>query len=1171
MRATLNKGLLVLAIVTLACSGGDATSPKESGSTRTPVNPNDGSVVIARDVSAESGVSAVVVTVQSSIIVGQSVAATMVATDVAGVPMSGFAASWSSRNPGVATVTAVGMVTGISAGTTTIDAVVDGVLGSAVITVASAGSTAIANIVVTLTPATASPGQVVAALALVTDAGGVPLTNKPIAWSSSNTGVATITKGGDVRAIAPGTATITASSEGKSGSATFSVTGAGQGAVATVTLAVQNPTPALGATTQITATLRDSSGNVVTNRPITWTSSNAAVATVNQSGLVTAAGYGSAVITATSGTAAGTVTIQVSANAVRSVTVTAPQPTLQPTQTTQLVVTLKDSAGTSLTGRIATYSSATPTVATVTATGLVTGIAKGSTVITVTSEGVVAVVTITVPPVASIVVTAPDSSLQPTVTAQASAALRDGASAPATNRVVTWSSSAPAVATVSTSGLITAVAKGTTTITATSEGVTDALTIIVPPVARIAVTAPGATALQPTRVIQATAALFDSSNAAATNRVVTWSSGTPAVATVSATGVVTGVSVGTSVITAASEGTTGTLTVVVPAVNTVTLVATDSSLTITATTQATATLKDALNVVATNRGITWSSATPSVATVSQTGVVTAVAAGTSVISAVSEGKTGTLTITVSGAPPAPPVSPTTPAELPRVYMNTAAPAAPAAGRVIISVPVGGDLQAALNSAQPGDVLQLAAGATYTGNFSLRNKNTTSTNWITIRPSNWASLPAAGVRMTPSRAAALALPKIVTPNTNNAILTELGAHHYRLMGLDVSVTASNTYAYAAIALDGGYYQTTVASAPHNFVLDRMYIHGTATGTLRRCVALNSAMSAIIDSWLSDCHERLNDSQAIASWNGPGPFKIVNNYLEGAGENIMFGGSDPSIPNMTPSDIEIRRNHVTKPLSWKGGVWTVKNLIEIKHAQRVLIEGNIFENSWQDGQNGTGIVIKSVNQGLSCTWCVTQDVTVRFNIVRNVGAGFNIAGAPDNSSPCPCIPARRITVNDNVISNINVGQFVGDGRGFATYGTVSHVLISHNTMISPTSAAFVLGPTLTQQLYFTATNNLVGGGSYGLMGDNYPGTRALQVYAPGGLFAGNVVILGGSTSWMPVGNSYPASVASIGFVNAAAEDFHLTASSPFKGKGLDGKDPGADVTAVNSATAGVRVAP
>src|ERR1051325_718702 len=98
-------------------------------------------------------------------------------------------------------------------------------------------------------------------------------------------------------------------------------------------------------------------------------------------------------------------------------------------------------------------------------------------------------------------------------------------------------------------------------------------------------------------------------------------------------------------------------------------------------------------------------------------------------------------------------------------------------------------------------------------------------------------------------------------------------------------------------------------------------------------MNSGRTSIIVSYFSECHEVGADSQAIAGWNGPGPFKITNNRLEGAGEGVMFGGADPTIDDLLPSDIEFRYNHVTRPASWYGSRWRVKNLLELKAAQRV----------------------------------------------------------------------------------------------------------------------------------------------------------------------------------------------------------------------------------------------
>jgi len=101
-----------------------------------------------------------------------------------------------------------------------------------------------------------------------------------------------------------------------------------------------------------------------------------------------------------------------------------------------------------------------------------------------------------------------------------------------------------------------------------------------------------------------------------------------------------------------------------------------------------------------------------------------------------------------------------------------------------------------------------------------------------------------------------------------------------------------------------------------------VHGTTAGGIQRCVSLNSAATTIRDSRLTDCHGRGYDTQAIGGWNGPGPFRIENNLLEGAGENVMLGGADPAIPGLVPADIVIPRNLIRSRRPWRGR-WTVKN--------------------------------------------------------------------------------------------------------------------------------------------------------------------------------------------------------------------------------------------------------
>ena len=133
--------------------------------------------------------------------------------------------------------------------------------------------------------------------------------------------------------------------------------------------------------------------------------------------------------------------------------------------------------------------------------------------------------------------------------------------------------------------------------------------------------------------------------------------------------------------------------------------------------------------------------------------------------------------------------------------------------------------------------------------------------------------------------------------------------------------------------------------------------TPRGT-RRGIAMNARHAAVINSYVCDFKDAGADSQSIAGWNGPGPFVIANNYLEAAGENVMFGGADPSIPELVPANIEIAGNHLFKPLRWRAAIrlmkastGRVKNLLELKNAKTSVIDGNMFEHNWPDGQNGS----------------------------------------------------------------------------------------------------------------------------------------------------------------------------------------------------------------------------
>ncbi len=119
-------------------------------------------------------------------------------------------------------------------------------------------------------------------------------------------------------------------------------------------------------------------------------------------------------------------------------------------------------------------------------------------------------------------------------------------------------------------------------------------------------------------------------------------------------------------------------------------------------------------------------------------------------------------------------------------------------------------------------------------------------------------------------------------------------------------------------DGSSAQNTIDKVPHDFVLSHLYVHGDPLVGQKRCVSLNAATVTIRDSHISDCKGVGNDTQAICGWNGPGPYLIENNYLEGAGENVMFGGADPAIPNLVADGITFRHNLVSRPMSWRDPI-------------------------------------------------------------------------------------------------------------------------------------------------------------------------------------------------------------------------------------------------------------
>jgi hypothetical protein len=290
---------------------------------------------------------------------------------------------------------------------------------------------------------------------------------------------------------------------------------------------------------------------------------------------------------------------------------------------------------------------------------------------------------------------------------------------------------------------------------------------------------------------------------------------------------------------------------------------------------------------------------------------------------------------------------------------------------------------------------------------------------------------------------------------------------------------------------------------------MYIHGQATTELSRCVSLAGPSQAVERNWLSECHGSDFDSQAIFGGFGDGPYRIFDNRVEGAGENIMFGGvPNPGVVGRVPSDIEIRGNYLYTPPSWKG-VWEKKNLLELKNSQRVLIEGNVMDGSWRDGQSGWAVIVRDDG----CSWCRSTDVTIRRNLIRNAGAGINIADPLSRGT-------ARVHVSENVLDSI--GYQPGDRRGFQVLSGVDGVTLERNVLAGSLAAALWIEGGAPLAL----TDNVWASGQYGVMGSGVAGGAAsLDRYAPGWVWSGMWLVSNPrtgyptGTTWAPAESNAP----------------------------------------------------
>lgn len=392
--------------------------------------------------------------------------------------------------------------------------------------------------------------------------------------------------------------------------------------------------------------------------------------------------------------------------------------------------------------------------------------------------------------------------------------------------------------------------------------------------------------------------------------------------------------------------------------------------------------------------------------------------------------------------------------------------------LILPVKAGQNPQTAIDAAIPGDVVELEAGATFVGHFRLHGVNGQA---VGVRSAG--SYP--GNRVTPLLGSAFA--KVRAPADGGpAFLTDPGTQGWILSCLELP---GNPGGYGDVIQlgDGSRAQAKLEDIPSRFILDRLYLHGDPRLGQKRGVALNCGTALIALCYMSDIHAPGQDSQAICGWNGSGQHSIVNNYLEAAGENILYGGNPATVPGLVPNDITIEDNLIMTPASYRGKGWNVKNLFELKSATNVRVRRNTFDGSWAEAQSGFAIQLTPRNEDGSAPWSTVEDVLIENNDFKNIAAGINFLGTderPDMSSG----RMRRVNVLTNRFVNVDPSVFSSPGtpasdKVFLVQGGPEDVRIDGNTIQGGNIGSILYFVGVPKALRMKFTNNTYPSSTYG----------------------------------------------------------------------------------------------
>ena len=522
----------------------------------------------------------------------------------------------------------------------------------------------------------------------------------------------------------------------------------------------------------------------------------------------------------------------------------------------------------------------------------------------------------------------------------------------------------------------------------------------------------------------------------------------------------------------------------------------------------------------------------------------------------------------------------------------------------------GTLKSTLNTAAAADptkthAVDILASLTCTGPYTLPAR-VGATGWVLVRSASYASLPAEGTRVTTSDVSNM--PQITYGESQGyygAIAVQTGAQRYRLIG--ISMVQDSVITENQVLFEMGYGNARKTNTGY-FIVDRCALRDTdASHQTVRAIYGDAQLgnTAILDSYISGIKHASRDSQAWLSITNAGPILIKNNFLEAAGENVMFCGGMPANINVNqqymPKDITVQHNTMSKPAFWgTTSGWVMKTLFETKCGLRILLEGNIFENM-AGHQGDYAFRLTPRNEYVNPSYIEVSDVTVRYNLIRNVVNWINSGGSDDGDVYPGTFPtsgsysnhSKRWAFHDNLVYGLGYQPFggghygalysIGAGGGLTKCYDVTTTCMNedisfvHNTIDGIPEREIYASNGGLKNLDFR--DNLINdGGGYGMYGIDYAnvwGTKMLnQVWGATWSWTCNTITglggIGRPSSEYPQGNgnSYPLSDTSILWTDPTNpnRDYTLQAGSPAKNTASDGTDRGVNFSAYNAAQAG-----